>query len=79
MPFSKKNLIWRSTHSRGHKTFPDLTVFNNSQFFFEHASNTYMASNNSSAMFDAFSARRYNFQSRVDLAPLRAWFFRVLT
>ena len=29
--------------------------------------------NNSSVMFDSFSARRYNLNSRVDLAPLRAW------
>ena len=41
--------------------------------------NRKFSSNNSSVMFDVFSAGRYNFNLRVDLAPLRAWLFRMLT
>ena len=74
MPFSKlkKPSFGEAFIYVGTKPFL-IWQFNKSEFSFEHASN------NSSAMFDAFSARRYNFQWRVDLAPLRAWFFRVLT
>ena len=41
--------------------------------------NPKFSSINSSLIFDAFSARRYNFHLRVYLAPLRAILFRLLT
>ena len=75
MPYSKLKKPHLAKHYSfmwAQKTFL-IWQFNNSKFSFEYTSN------NSSAMFDAFSARRYNFQSRVDLAPLRACFLRVLT